>query len=198
MNSNTTLSNPSGGAYRHEAFIPQDWTYHYQALFSFARKLIADPDTINDLIQETFLIALQSQSKFKGRCSEKTWLIAILKRRIYDEYRRQARKKKHLGTAVDIFEFDNSCVSCKDAALIEPAQYDGGCNEVDVVNKLIMDGLKSIPSKTKDILIKIYYDDRSVSSICDELNITPSNCYVISCRGKKLLRDFLAQRLFTD
>ncbi|AYL96939.1 RNA polymerase sigma factor [Mucilaginibacter celer] len=197
MKKNNTLSS-HGGASQHEAFIPQNWQYHYHSLFSFARKLITDTDIIKDLIQETFLIALETQSKFMGRCSEKTWLIAILKRRIYDEYRRQAKEKRHLGHAIDIFEPDNLFDSYKDSALIEQIKYDSGCDDADLANDLIKDGLKSIPSKTKDILIKIYYDNRSVSSICEELKITPSNCYVICYRGKELLRNFLIQRLFTD
>jgi len=58
---------------------PDQWVDLYgDSLFSFALKFISQTDVAQNLVQETFLAALQNRSGFKGNSSEKTWLIGIL------------------------------------------------------------------------------------------------------------------------
>ncbi len=42
-------------------------------------------------MQETFLSALNGLATFRAEASERTWLFVILRRKIIDHYRRQAR-----------------------------------------------------------------------------------------------------------
>jgi len=44
------------------------------------------------LVQECFLSALKSRQHFRGESSERTWLTAILKRKVIDFYRKQTTK----------------------------------------------------------------------------------------------------------
>jgi RNA polymerase sigma factor (sigma-70 family) len=48
-------------------------------IFNYAYQRIDDPELARDLVQETFLAALERMDKFEGRSSERTWLIAILR-----------------------------------------------------------------------------------------------------------------------
>ncbi len=41
-----------------------------------------------DLVQETFFAGFKSAKNYKGDATERTWLIAILKRKIIDHYRK--------------------------------------------------------------------------------------------------------------
>ena len=49
-----------------------------------------------ELVQETFLSALDGLATFRAEASERTWLFVILRRKIIDHYRRQARAT-HVG-----------------------------------------------------------------------------------------------------
>jgi RNA polymerase sigma-70 factor (ECF subfamily) len=62
-----------------------------QDLRHFALKYTQDPDTINDLVQETFFKALTNSEKFKDETNFKAWLFTILKNSFINHYRKQAR-----------------------------------------------------------------------------------------------------------
>jgi RNA polymerase sigma factor (sigma-70 family) len=72
----------------HNGLDPHRWVNNYaDHLYTFAVFRVNDEELAQDLVQETFLAALQRVEKFEGRCTEKTWLTAILKNKIIDVYR---------------------------------------------------------------------------------------------------------------
>lgn len=73
---------------------PEIWVEsHADFLFNYAISRVNDAETAKDLIQETFFAGLKSASNYKGEASERTWLVAILKRKIIDHYRKADLKK---------------------------------------------------------------------------------------------------------
>ncbi len=83
------------------------WVDEYgDVLFHFAFARVKDRETAEDLVQETFLAAVQSQGRFKGQSSEKTWLFSILKHKVIDHYRKikspaHAQTISHDATSLD-------------------------------------------------------------------------------------------------
>src|SRR5208283_5525321 len=70
------------------------WIEEYSdALFKFARVRVGDRETAKDLVQETFLSALQYLASFRGESAQETWLTAILKNKIIDYYRKKKTSK---------------------------------------------------------------------------------------------------------
>ena len=70
---------------------PRNWVAtHADYLYAYAIARINDEEQAKDLVQETFLAALQKVDKFEGKSSERTWLTAILKYKIIDVYRRKS------------------------------------------------------------------------------------------------------------
>jgi RNA polymerase sigma factor (sigma-70 family) len=61
---------------------------HRDYLFRYALTRLPDVPSAEDAVQETFLAALKAGSSFAGRSSEKNWMFAILKNKIYDHFRR--------------------------------------------------------------------------------------------------------------
>lgn len=71
---------------------PKTWVdQHGDRLFRYALSRVRDESSAEDLIQETFLAALKSRDKFKGDSSELTWMTGILRNKIFELYRRQAK-----------------------------------------------------------------------------------------------------------
>ena len=72
---------------------PSEWVdRHGDYLFRYAMLRVRDRSAAEDLVQETFLAALKSRGGFSGGSSEATWLVGILKHKIADHYRHQARE----------------------------------------------------------------------------------------------------------
>ena len=64
---------------------PNDWINQYSDyLFNYTITRVNDRETAQDLVQDTFFAGLKSMKNFKGEASERTWLVAILKRKIID------------------------------------------------------------------------------------------------------------------
>src|ERR1035438_3067859 len=78
---------------------PQLWVKNYaDYLYNYAIRRLNDEELAGDLVQETFLAALEKTEKFEGRSSERTWLIAILKNKVIDVYR---KKSSGLGNSFE-------------------------------------------------------------------------------------------------
>ncbi|MCX4779975.1 sigma-70 family RNA polymerase sigma factor [Streptomyces sp. NBC_01264] len=56
--------------------------------------LSADPQSAEDLTQETFLRALGSLHRFEGRSSARTWLLSIARRTVVDSLRHKAARPR--------------------------------------------------------------------------------------------------------
>jgi len=81
---------------------PTQWLdLHGDALYRFARARVARREAAEDLVQETLLAALQSIDRFQGNSLPRTWLLAILRRKIADLYRRDPTAASELRTRAD-------------------------------------------------------------------------------------------------
>jgi RNA polymerase sigma-70 factor, ECF subfamily len=65
---------------------------HGDVLFRYARSRVGRRDLAEDLVQETFLAALEAWDRFQGRATVRTWLLSILRHKIMDHYRRIAQE----------------------------------------------------------------------------------------------------------
>ncbi|MGA4687860.1 sigma-70 family RNA polymerase sigma factor [Micromonospora sp. AB353] len=62
-------------------------------VWRFAAALV-DPDTADDLTQETYLRAFRALSGFEGRSSVRTWLLGIARRACADHLRTVVRRRR--------------------------------------------------------------------------------------------------------
>ena len=76
---------------------PETWVDRYaDYLFNYAVTRVSDAEIAKDLVQETFFAGLKSATNYKGTAAERTWLIAILKRKVIDYYRKiNSRKPRY-------------------------------------------------------------------------------------------------------
>jgi len=71
---------------------PQQWADEYaDVLYRYAYLRMGERNTAEDLVQETFLAALEGAGQFEGRCSVQTWLVSILRHKISDYLRQHSR-----------------------------------------------------------------------------------------------------------
>ena len=67
---------------------PAGWLLeHGDALYRYAASRVGRRELAEDLVQEALVAALGARRRFDGRSAVRTWLIAILRRKIADHYR---------------------------------------------------------------------------------------------------------------
>jgi RNA polymerase sigma-70 factor (ECF subfamily) len=80
---------------------PERWVDdHADVLYRYAYLRVGERNTAEDLVQETFLAALEGIGRFDRRCSVQTWLISILRHKIADCLRQRGRDAA-LATEID-------------------------------------------------------------------------------------------------
>lgn len=176
-----------------EDLDPRKWVErHADYLYAFALSRLDDADGARDLVQDTFLSALQQKDRFEGRSAERTWLTAILRNKIIDTYRRKAsgirvERNVAVDTTEDFFDKDTghwTALHAPQAFGIET--YDPlAQKELGNVLRLCMEKL---PALWYAVFTMKHIDEHDTETICTVNKVTPSNFWVIMHRAKVNLR----------
>jgi RNA polymerase sigma-70 factor (ECF subfamily) len=186
---------------------PDKWIDRYgDILFNYTISRINKREVAEDLVQETFFAAYKARETFQQEASEKTWLIAILKRKIIDHYR-----KKSTQNELSIFDCDskddfmNHFFDKEDgyeghwtnAASPQEWRKDFETNvESDEFIAILKGCLSKLSEKTSAVFVLKNMEDLDSEEICKELQITPSNYWVLMHRAKLQLRECLEKNWF--
>ena len=174
---------------------PNLWVKNYaDYLYSYVCTRIDDNELARDLVQETFLAALEGWEKFDRRSSEKTWLTAILKNKLYDVYRKKSNNAEKQTITIndsDTDEFFEESGHWKEGRYPEPFGIEDAALENKEFQGIIKSCLKKIPPLWKSVFTMKHVDEETSETICERLQITSSNFWVISHRTKVSLRDCL-------
>ena len=83
----------------------------YERCFDFvwrsARRMGVPEPSVDDVVQEVFVVAHRRLADFEGRSTVKTWLFGILLR-VVSDYRRTQRRKGGLAPLPEVLEGDGS------------------------------------------------------------------------------------------
>jgi RNA polymerase sigma-70 factor (ECF subfamily) len=179
---------------------PNLWVEQYaDLLYRFALLRVSDGDLARDLVQETFISAWKGLSEYKGQASEKTWLYAILRNKIVDHYRVEARSVT--GRLEEHRDDERAFFNEAEHWTEESAPRDWGVSHGSAVEKK---EFYRVLERCKDKLARIqaavftmkYVDDLDSEDICKELNISSSNYWVLLHRAKLHLRQCLEKNWF--
>lgn len=177
---------------------PNRWIDLYSDyLFNYTISRINDSDMAEDLVSETFLAGLKSMENFKGEASERTWLISILKRKIIDHYRKKNSKK---GQAEVRMSYNSDSESEGDWLEERVADPFDKTAEDDMENtelgEAIFNCMSKLPEKQAQIFKMKTIEGYDTETICNELNITASNLWVIIHRARTALADCMEENWF--
>lgn len=171
-----------------------DWVDRYgDALFHFARARVKDRTIAEDLVQDTFLAAVQSKDRFEGKSSEKTWLFGILKHKIIDHYR-QKKNIVNVQDYIDDPERVEAFFNAKGGWRMRPSHWSmnpGKAHETKEFLDHFYRCLSGLPQRTADVFVQREIDGLSTGEICKFYGITENNCWVILYRARMLLRKCL-------
>ncbi len=184
---------------------PARWlNEHGDYLYRYALMRVRDGAAAEDLLQETLLAAMGSYHNHEGRSSERTWLVGIMRHKVVDYFRRLARTPEFQlsneeGNDLDWFESEGA--------------WRGHWREDQAPVSWPVDAVKLLESRefweTFDrclarlspqmaiVFTLREIDGLSSEEICEILDVTQNNLWVILHRGRAKLRHFLEAEWFS-
>jgi len=176
---------------------PDKWIDLYSDyLFNYTISRVNDREIAQDLISETFLAGLKSMKNFKGQASERTWLISILKRKIIDHYRKinSNKGKAEVRIKYNDAESEGDWLEERVADPFDKTAEDSLQNSE--LGDAIQNCLDKLPQKQAQIFKMKTIQNYETEVICNELNITASNLWVIIHRARTAMADCLKENWF--
>lgn len=171
---------------------------HGDYLFRVARRQLHSDELAEDAVQETLLAALTARERFAGGSSPRTWLTAILKHKIVDLIRRNVREVE-----IPVDEDGEEAIDAlfkRDGHWAEPLRPWGnpeGEAELSQLRRVLDD----CASRLKPVMAQVFslreVAGMETSEICKELDITPTNCWVLLHRARLFLRECLEMNGFS-
>ena len=188
---------------------PERWVdEHGDYLFKFALARLRDPARAEDLVQETFLAALKGGDKFAGRSAEKSWLTGILKHKILDHYRKASRETSF--TDLEFYGDEESDKFISDGPFqggwihdagrelgpMEWSSQPGSSLDSQAFWKTFHDCSNKMPKNVSAVFTMREVDGVESREICQVLNISENNLWVMLHRARMALRSCLETNWF--
>lgn len=176
---------------------PNTWIDRYSDyLFNYTISRVNDREMAKDLVQDTFFAALKAMKNFKGNASERTWLIAILKRKIIDYYRKINSKKGQAEVRIS-YNSDEDEGDWLEERVADPFDKTAeDALENDELGDAIFNCLDKLPEKQATVFRMKTIEGLETETICNELNITASNLWVIVHRARSAMADCMEKNWF--
>ena len=191
---------------------PSIWVdLHGDYLYRYATFRLRDQTQAEDVVQETFVAALQAYEAFAGRGSERTWLVGILKHKIADFFRRQSREGVVDNREGEGFEHEElfmqegewvghwvAAVQPQNAHL-GPSEWHANPEELveqDEFWDVFKNCLSPLPDRIASAFTLREVDGLETEEICELLNIKVNNLWVMLHRARTHLRRCLELNWF--
>ena len=175
---------------------PQRWADEYaDVLYRYAYLRIGDRNAAEDLVQETFLAALEGIDQFGGRCKVQTWLISILRHKIADCLNRRGR------TAAAATEIDPDTADFFEGGKWKhmPARWSAD-PEAEASKKEFWDRfircLERLSPALADAFVLRELDLMEPDAICEQLDISDTGLWSRLHRARLGLRQCLEKNWF--
>ncbi|MEP0132496.1 MAG: sigma-70 family RNA polymerase sigma factor [Eudoraea sp.] len=177
---------------------PASWVDKYaDYLFNYAVVRVSDAEIAKDLVQETFLAALKSAKNYQGAASERTWLIAILKRKVIDYYRKINSKKGKAEVRINYSSQSDSAGDWLEENVADPfSTLENDQIENAELGQAIQECISKLPKKQSAVFVMKTIRGLSTEDICNELGINPSNLWVMVHRARTNLMGCLNENWF--
>ncbi|MEM9144053.1 MAG: sigma-70 family RNA polymerase sigma factor [Bacteroidota bacterium] len=177
---------------------PETWIDSYaDYLFNYTVTRVNDTETAKDLVQETFFAGLKSAENYKGDAAERTWLVAILKRKIIDYYRKINSKKGKAEVRMSYSGNRDSEGDWLEEQVADPfSNFENDRIENEELGLMIQKCISKLPQKQAQVFTMKTIRGMSTEDICNELGINPSNLWVMIHRARTSLMGCLNENWF--
>ncbi len=173
----------------------EEWVDRYgDMMYRFALVRVKDQDAAEELVQTALMAALQSRSSFEGRSTEKSWLFGILKHKILDHFRKVKQQRTYELTPEDDsdpfedgYDETGHWIHPPRKWALEPEKAAENAQLAEALNRC----MDKLAEKFRTIFVMKEVQGLESSEICKELDIQPTNLWVILHRARNQLKKCL-------
>jgi len=176
----------STAAENRQVLKPSAWVDQYgDYLYRYALSRLRNGEASEEVIQQTFLAALEHRDQFAGKGSERGWLLGILKRKIIDLIRQHNRTSSlpddDGGDPSDAcFDRQGNWKTELRSAIRHPLDSLGR----EEFWQILRGCLQTLPERQADVFALREMDELGTEEICKDLEITASNLWVLLHRAR--------------
>ncbi|MDX1577498.1 MAG: RNA polymerase sigma factor [Gemmatimonadota bacterium] len=183
------MSAPAPGLEPREA-VSHLFESHGDRIYRLGLRVCDDPQTAEDLVQETFLRALDAWESFEGRSKPSTWLYTIATRTCHRMRRRRAGEPARVESLQRL-------LPSGDEGLIQVPSADDPQRDVAVreVADVVRDAVAGLPPDFRIPVVLKEMFDFSLEEIARVLEIKEATVKTRLHRGRLRIRKALAERL---
>jgi RNA polymerase sigma-70 factor (ECF subfamily) len=175
---------------------------HRAYLMRFARLQLRNEAWAEDAVSETLLAALSKPQAFGNRSQLKTWLVGILKYKVLDTFRQNARLVSLDAGDDSDGEEELDALLFKSDGHFAQAPTNWGNPEQDLSSRQFFSVLEACTEKMPPALGRVFlmreWLELSSEEICKELNLSATNLYVQLHRARLRLRECLELNWFNQ
>lgn len=166
-------------------------------LMRFARLQLRNEAWAEDAVAETLLAAVQRPDAFEGRSSRNTWLVGILRNKIVDQIRLHTRECS-LATDDDRLDIEDDVFAANGHFSERLSEW--GRPESELREKqflAVMEAcIERLPAQQGRVFLMKEWLELDSDTICKEIDIQPTNLWVLLHRARLRLRECLQQMWF--
>lgn len=178
---------------------PAGWVEaHGDALYRFALSRLGNPTAAEDLVQDTFIAALQARDAFTGASTERTWMIGILRHKLIDQLRRRCRELPLPADAEGDAVVD---------AMFHPGGHwrrPPGAGDVDAAAladdrefwEVFARCRAALPARQAALFSLRTLEDVAPEQLCQDFGVSATNLWVLLHRARTRLRACLEEHWF--
>ncbi len=135
------------------------------------------PEIADEVAEETIVAALRSAQRFRGESTVYTWLCAIARRKVVDQYRRERRQPLSLDS-----------LTADGLALIDEKPLPDEAAQRGEMAEMVHRAIWSLPPEQREAVLGKYLEDRTVADIAADLGKTQKAVESLLSRGRATLR----------
>ena len=180
---------------------PDRWVdVHGDCLYRYALIRVRKQEVAEDLVQETLLAAMRQVDNFRGRSTERSWLCGILKNKICDYFRKLGRETNFTDLEFfsdehsDRFDGENYWIHERGPADWKP-EGEQAMKRAEFWQAM-QACLDRLPPRVAQVFMLREMDDVPSEEVCEMLNISEANLWVMLHRARMALRQDLEVSFF--
>lgn len=176
---------------------PNLWVKNYaDFLFNYGITRVSDPIVVEDLVQDTFLAAVKSSKNFKGEASEKTWITSIFKRKIVDHYRKMNSKKGRFETPM--YKLGEERREVLEATASVSVDFSDKEIEQTELGTILDSCIADLRGNQYKVFVMKTIQGMDTEEICNELDLSPSNVWVLLHRARVQLKECVNKKWYKN
>ena len=156
--------------------IEEVYKKYGKIVYKYIFCLTENEDIAEEIVQETFLVAVQNINKFRGECKISTWLCQISKYIWYKRLKKDKKKSKEIP--IDVLENNLFIEDSIEGKLLNKEE------KIEMFKKI-----QNLDEDTKNVMYLRIFGNFEYSEIAEIMNKTSNWARVTFFRGKQKLKE---------